>query len=55
MAVTAKVCEVPAVVGVGKPVTVKVVAAAGLTVKEDVPDKVPDVALTVQVPDLKDV
>ncbi len=46
---------VPAVVCVGKPDTVKVEAAAGLTVNEEVPETVPEVALIVQVPDLEDV
>ena len=45
----------PAVVGVGKPETVKVDATPGFTVKEDVPDMAPEVALTVHAPDLEDV
>ncbi len=54
-AVTVNVAEVPAVVGVGKPETVNVDAVPGLTVKADVPETVPSVALTVQPPDLADV
>ncbi len=44
----------PAVVGVGKPETVKVDAAAGFTVNLDVPDMLPEVAVTVQMPDFED-
>ncbi len=46
---------VPAMVCIGNPYTAKVEAAAGFTVKEDVPETVPDVALIVQGPDLDDV